>query len=283
MAKELPRNVVYPKERDLLRFIDSELSRKRRVWVFATFTNRKDVVSRLESLVRKEGYRTAVLRQDSVDLADRESWVRDRVREGVDVVISNPELVKTGLDLLEFPSLYFYETGYNTFTLMQASRRSWRIGQKVPVRVHYACYRKTLQEAALRLMGAKVKATMALQGKFSAEGLQALTQSEDMVSALARAMMNGLDGGIESAEKYWRHSRKAGLAPEDESALVSAAPALEPKTSSEVEVAHTPQQEAEVVEPLALDLFAERIDVALPHRRVKVVVEAAGQLQLALR
>jgi hypothetical protein len=35
-----------------------------------------------------------------------------------------------GLDLLAFPTLYFYETGYSLHTLRQASRRSWRIGQR---------------------------------------------------------------------------------------------------------------------------------------------------------
>ena len=278
-AKELPRNVVYPKERELLKFVREELSLNRKVWVFATFTNRKDVVSRLEGLIRKEGLKTAVLRHDTVDLSDREKWVKDRVKDGVEVVISNPELVKTGLDLLDFPSLYFYETGYNTFTLMQASRRSWRIGQKETVRVHYSCYKKTLQEAALRLMGAKVKATMALQGKFSAEGLLALTQSEDMVTALAKAMMNGLSG-VDSAEKYWRNDRVAGDSARVETALISAAPVLASPASPEIEVPATSKPEVE--EQITLDLFSDQVDVALPHKPVKVVVARVAQLELAL-
>jgi hypothetical protein len=32
------------------------------------------------------------------------------------------------------PTILFYETGYSTHVLRQASRRSWRIGQKQAVR-----------------------------------------------------------------------------------------------------------------------------------------------------
>jgi hypothetical protein len=42
--------------------------------------------------------------------------------------------IPRNLDLLEFPTILFYETGYSTYVLRQASRRSWRIGQKRPVR-----------------------------------------------------------------------------------------------------------------------------------------------------
>ncbi len=207
--KELSKDAIYPKEKALLDFIVAERAARRRVWVFATFTNTRDVTERLRALLAKRGLKAAILRQDTVEMAQREAWIAEQCKRGVDVVISNPELVKTGLDLLEFPSLAFYETGFNTFTLMQASRRSWRVGQKAAVKVKYFCFKDTLQEAALRLMGAKVKATMALQGKFSAEGLTALTQSEDMMSALAKALTNGLEG-VESAESYWRSSRTAG-------------------------------------------------------------------------
>ena len=249
VPRELSRTTVYPKEQALLGFVKSEFALRRRVWVFATFTATRDVTSRLHDLFRKNGIKTSVLKQDTVEMADREEWIQDQVKAGAEVIISNPELVKTGLDLLAFPTLAFYETGYNTFTLMQASRRSWRVGQKLPVKVRYFCYKETLQEAALRLMGAKVKATMALQGKFSSEGLMALTQSEDMMSALAKALVNGLDG-VDSAESYWRVSRTAGgksFAADDAGADSRVATLTQeaPATATEPEV-------------ITLDLFGHR-------------------------
>ena len=49
------------------------------------------------------------------------------------MAICHPKIVETGLDLLDFPTILFHETGYSLHTLRQASRRSWRIGQHRPV------------------------------------------------------------------------------------------------------------------------------------------------------
>ena len=66
-----------------------------------------------------------------------------QVDRGVDCVICNPELVKTGLDLLEFPTIVFMQSGFNVYTLQQAARRSWRIGQKNDVNIYYLGYNDT--------------------------------------------------------------------------------------------------------------------------------------------
>ena len=61
--------------------------------------------------------------------------------------------MKTGLDLLEFPTIVFMQSGYNVYSLQQAARRSWRIGQKQPVRVIYLGYAAFLtQMTCLGLM-----------------------------------------------------------------------------------------------------------------------------------
>jgi hypothetical protein len=113
-----------------------------------------------------------------------------------------PKLVQTGLDLYDFPTLIFYQTGYSVFTLRQASRRSWRIGQKKPVKVYYLFYTGTMQERAMQLMGKKMEASLAIEGKFSEEGLLAMTSGEDMTTALAKTLMEGISG--EGAENIWR-------------------------------------------------------------------------------
>ena len=50
-------------------------------------------------------------------------------------MICHPRLVQTGLDLIDFPTLIWYETDYSVYVMRQASRRSWRIGQTRPVKV----------------------------------------------------------------------------------------------------------------------------------------------------
>jgi len=141
----------------------------------------KDGVARFMPPIRREGchlasgdgsapagFRVAVLRS-SVATDKREEWYERQLQSGVEVVVCHPKLVETGLDLLAFPTLYFYETGYSLHTLRQASRRSWRIGQRYPVRVKFVTYAGTMQETCLRLMGKKMLVALMMEGKFSGE------------------------------------------------------------------------------------------------------------------
>ncbi|MGB9886476.1 MAG: helicase-related protein [Moorellales bacterium] len=204
---ELPQDVLYPKERFLLDLVKEELSRGRKVFVYLVFTETRDVADRLEKVLGDAGVKAAVLRA-SVEPAKREEWLAKAVASGVEVVIANAELVKTGLDLYDFPTLVFYQTGYNLYTLRQAARRSWRIGQTRPVRVVFCAYESTMQDAALRLMGRKLQAALAVEGKFSAEGLLALAEGTDMLVELARTLVSGMED-LESAEKLWRSTTPA--------------------------------------------------------------------------
>src|SRR3546814_14208975 len=70
-------------------------------------------------LLEQEGFKVAVLRA-SVDASQREDWIAEQIDRGIDVLITNPELVKTGLDLLEFPTIVFLQSGWNVYTLQQA-------------------------------------------------------------------------------------------------------------------------------------------------------------------
>ena len=56
-------------------------------------------------------------------------------KAGLDVLLVHPRLVQTGLDLIDFPTIVWQEVEYSVYTMRQASRRSWRIGQRRPVRV----------------------------------------------------------------------------------------------------------------------------------------------------
>src|SRR5438128_2931741 len=89
----------------------------------------------------------------------------------------NSDVPRHGLDLFDkggrrnFPTICSYDTGYNLFTLRQASRRAWRIGQKQACRIVYFYYQGTMQDRAMALMGKKLTAAEALEGRFSSEGL----------------------------------------------------------------------------------------------------------------
>ena len=180
-----------PKEQDILDVCLQEKRLGRRVIVYTTYTGRHDTSSRLRNLLQAAGLKAAVLRS-TVNSDAREDWIADQVEHGIDVLITNPELVKTGLELLAFPSIYFAQTGYNVYTVAQASRRSWRIGQKEAVKVYYACYEESAQVDCLELMAKKIKTALSTMGVMPETGLDVFDEEESEASlteALARQLL----------------------------------------------------------------------------------------------
>ena len=208
VPRELSKDKIYNKEEQLIKLVESELKQSRRVFIYCQYTNTKDITGRVKEILKKNWVNAEILRS-SVSPEKREEWVLTKVREGVKVIIANPKLVETGLDLYDFPTMIFYQTGYSVFTLRQASRRSWRIGQNKDVKIYYLFYRGTMQERALQLMGSKMEASLAIEGKFSEEGLLAMTQGEDMTTAMAKALVEGLD--VEGAEQIWKKINEANI------------------------------------------------------------------------
>ena len=170
-----------PKEQDILDVCLQEKRLGRRVIVYTTYTGRHDTSTRLRNLLQAAGLKAAVLRS-TVNSDAREDWIADQVEHGINVLITNPELVKTGLDLLAFPSIYFAQTGYNVYTVAQASRRSWRIGQKDAVKVYYACYEESAQVDCLELMAKKIKTALSTMGVMPETGLDVFDEEESEAS-----------------------------------------------------------------------------------------------------
>ncbi|MGH9785857.1 MAG: hypothetical protein ACRD88_16930, partial [Terriglobia bacterium] len=205
-TRDLDENLVYAKERRLVEEIKASLDRGRRVQVYAVYTQKRDVTRRLERILVKEGIRVALLTTE-VAPELREAWYERQLRAGVQVVICHPRLVQTGLDLWAFPDIFFYETGYSIYTLRQASRRSWRIGQRSNVNVKFFYYADTMQETCLRLMGKKLLVSLAMEGKFASGGLQAIDEGDDILMAMARELVT--EKGIgENAAAVWKELQK---------------------------------------------------------------------------
>ena len=62
---------------------------------------------------------------------------------------------------------------------------------------------ETMQSSCLRLMGRKLLVSLAMEGKFSREGLQSLDEDDDMLTAMARELVT--ENGVgESAAAVWR-------------------------------------------------------------------------------
>ncbi|MBY0502688.1 MAG: hypothetical protein K2X03_02180 [Bryobacteraceae bacterium] len=209
---DLSEEIAYAKERRLVDEVKAELKQGRRVQIFAVYTQKRDVTQRLKQILSREGIRVEVL-TTAVPPEAREAWYERQLKVGMQVCIAHPKLVATGLDLLAMPTILFYESGYSIFVLRQASRRSWRIGQKHPVKVKFLAYAGTMQENCLRLMGKKLLVSLAMEGKFANQGLQALDDDDDMLTAMARELVTQKGVG-EKADAVWKeiqqqHSRMA--------------------------------------------------------------------------
>jgi hypothetical protein len=176
----------------------------------------------LEKVLRDAGLRALTLKADTVAPDRREEWVERRVKEGLDVLIVHPKLVQTGLDLIDFPTIVWFEVEYSVYTMRQASRRSWRIGQKQPVQVIYFAYSGTLQAQALALVARKLKASLAVEGELVEDGLAGHgDEGEDILLALARSLTEQVEASEDSLEGLFADVRnaetdlEAGLRPDD--------------------------------------------------------------------
>ena len=189
--------------------MQDEISQGRKCLICLEHTGTRDLIPTLTEQLEKIGVFPLILRAGNPESAKRESWIKARVGQ-YQVMICNPNLIKTGLDLIEFPTLIFFQTGYSIYTLRQASRRSWRIGQDQPVKVYYLSYLNTMQETALSLIASKMETALAIEGDLTDKGLTALAQSENsMLIELARSLVD--KPGFLSIEDSWQSFQEGEL------------------------------------------------------------------------
>lgn len=89
-----------------------------------------------------------------------------------------------------------------------------------------------MQTACLRLMGKKLLVALTMEGKFAGEGLQNIDEDDDMLSAMARELVerNGIG---ETADSVWKalsaeHNKlfPSTACPVDDASSVEVAPGL---------------------------------------------------------
>ena len=184
------------KEQRTLEIVRAAIQNRERALIYTSWV-RTDSQQKLKKLLTDEGYCTEIL-TDKIKTTDREDWVQKKLAAGMQVLIVNPSLVETGLDLNAFTTLVFYSMGYKLFTLRQASRRSWRINQKAPaVKVYMLYYEDTMQQKCLKLMASKLAVAGLIEGNFSEEGLAAMSDVQDMTSQMAKELMLGIRDNVE--------------------------------------------------------------------------------------
>ncbi|MBU2735918.1 hypothetical protein HAQ00_09315 [Acidithiobacillus caldus ATCC 51756] len=169
---------ITPKEQLLVDLARREAAQGRRVLAFTIYPGKQDLITRYKEVLQEAGLRVAALRQ-SVPTGKREEWIRDAMGKGLDVLLCNPELVKTGLDLLGFPTLVFLQTGWSTTTVLQAMKRSWRLGQTQPVRTYILGYKATGQMVPVKLVAKKIAVANQSKGDIAKNSMSHLIDEGD--------------------------------------------------------------------------------------------------------
>lgn len=210
-------NSIWEKDEKVLELVEQKINNGEKVLIYTNWV-KTDTQDKLKRLLTAKGYRVAILRAETVNIEKRERWVENAVnKDGIQILITNPSLVETGLDLNSFTTIIFYNIGYNLFNLRQSSRRSWRINQTFPrIEVYFLCYRGTMQERALRLMASKLAVATTIEGQISDEGLSAMSDISDLTTALARELSLGIQSEVEDISAIYK--KMAILKPKTEAA-----------------------------------------------------------------
>ena len=228
-------DTMQPKDDKVIELIERKVAAGENVIIYTAWT-RLDSQNKMFKALNEKGIPTAILKP-SIEPIKREEWVDKKLKKGIRVLVANPALVETGLDLNAFTTLIFYNIAYNLYIFRQASRRSWRINQTAPkVEVYMFYYKDTMQQRALRLMASKLSAATVIEGNISEEGLAAMSDCEDLTTQLAKELMSGLKENVdELADSFKKmailgnREQKATEEPAQQAPIVAEQP--EPETA----------------------------------------------------
>ncbi|MCL2082729.1 MAG: hypothetical protein FWH04_05805 [Oscillospiraceae bacterium] len=241
---------LHEKDLKVMEIVREKVAKGERVLIYASWT-RIDTQEKMMKLLSEEGIRADLL-TTKTEPRKREKWVAERIAKGLQVLIVNPSLVETGLDLNDFTTLIFYNINYNLFTLRQSSRRSWRINQTAPrIEVYFFYYIGTMQHRALRLMASKLAAATIIEGCISDEGLAAMSECADMTTLLAKELTLGIKCEIDDIADTFK--KMAMLKPEESDAPQEM---LAPKTAVQTEVQKLPEPVVIITPPSKKNISA---------------------------
>lgn len=157
-APKFPQDYVTAKEREILADIEAELKENRHCIVFTHFTKEYRTNERLFELIKDRGFTCQIL-NEKVSVEKRVEWLEQQKQKGTQVLITNQRLVEVGLDLMDWPTIMFYQLNDDINVVRQASRRAWRLGQHRTCKVFYYVADKTTQLVQFqRLMSRRVSA-----------------------------------------------------------------------------------------------------------------------------
>jgi hypothetical protein len=170
---------LFNKEKDLIREVLSQYKRNRKILIYSIYNKAAYVANRIQEILSTiEDVKLDIrILPDSISGERIEPWIEEN--DECDILIASPLKLATGLDLCQFPTIMFYESGINLRVAQQAARRSWRaVGQDHPVEVLFFAY-EGIQAHILDIMAKKMRAAATIEGTKVMEGQIASVFDDD--------------------------------------------------------------------------------------------------------
>jgi hypothetical protein len=193
LGATFPASWRTPKELRFLERVGAYLAAGDKVLVFLRHTGSAHLPNRLVRLLRMLTSNVAWLDAKKVPAAKREAWIDEQViAKGVEVLLVNPNAVRTGLNnLVTFSAGIWYELDLSTTTLRQANGRLHRIGQVRPVSIETMFYSGTAQQIAFDLIAAKASTSLRVDALDLRSALEAAGALDEEADAMATALSLG--------------------------------------------------------------------------------------------
>jgi len=191
IAPKFDENYETSLERQLVEDVKKELSENRGCIIFTYFTGVYKTNERLQKLLSKHGIQSDILDIKTTSSMGRFDWLEKQKEKGSKVLIMSMTLVQVGLDLLEWPTLMFWQMHDDINVDRQAGKRAHRIGQHRECRVKFYVADGTQQKAQFqRLMTRRINALI-VEGRI--ERSDALARyAQDEGSSLTRDLASCL-------------------------------------------------------------------------------------------
>lgn len=177
------------KEDMLLDLIEEKLSENKKCIVFTDFTggNSKyqqgEVINdRLNRILTEQGIKSKELKAN-IKPIDRMDYINKYPE--TQVWITNPILVREGLDLIDYPIIIFYNFDYEPMKIQQASRRAWRSIQTVDCETYYFYYKDSIEEKIMKSITLKKMEMNSIEGKYDIDSFNLVKRT---ASALGKEL-----------------------------------------------------------------------------------------------
>lgn len=180
------KNKFLPKEDVALRIIAEGKKNGYPTLIYYSQPDRRPTQHRLISLANMHGMKIVYM---PATVSARKPFIEKALKDGADAVFCNANLVREGIDLLQFRQIIWFDATPDAILVNQANARIHRIGKKHPTKVYYLAYNETYQAKQWQITADKVTAMNAAHGDVHA-GLASLLGTKTLIVEIQDEMIH---------------------------------------------------------------------------------------------